>query len=124
MTAGRIFKSRLLVVDDERSGRTALRYRLGEGYAVDRAGSSNEAFERIAEAPPDAVMVNLEIPNSDGLELIRRLRERDDTLPILALASPNGPHSAADAIRAGAEEYVANPDDSAALVLLLERAIE
>ena len=126
MIVGKKSNTRVLVVDDASRGRSMLERRLGEqGYVVEAASSSVDALERIADRSPDAVIVNLEAPNLDGVQLIKQIRERDDALPLLAVVSPRAHHSAAaDAIRAGAEEYVATPVDFAALALLIERVRE
>ncbi|HEX5619993.1 MAG TPA: response regulator, partial [Solirubrobacteraceae bacterium] len=66
---------RVLVVDDEPAVRTALERALRlEAYDVELASDGREALARLADAPPDAVVLDVAMPELDGLEVCRRLR--------------------------------------------------
>jgi len=79
---------KVLVVDDESHVREsiarALRY---EGYAVDLAPDGVEALNLVRQDPPDLVILDLQMPRMDGLDMCRRLRAAGDSMPILVLTA-------------------------------------
>ena len=78
--------SKLLLVEDDARIRHFIRLALNsEGLSVEEAGSLAEARERLAAAPPDLLVLDLGLPDGDGIGLIRELRDWS-TLPILVLA--------------------------------------
>ncbi|HJX27893.1 MAG TPA: response regulator, partial [Thermoanaerobaculia bacterium] len=71
------FRASVLVVDDEAAIRDSLRMILEyEGYRVDEAGGGPQALAKVAERPPDAVVLDIKMPEMDGLELLKAFRER------------------------------------------------
>jgi two-component system response regulator HydG len=118
-------KARVLVVDDDASARSGLEKLLrSEGYEVDTAEDGAAALARAAEAPPDVVVTDLKMPHMDGIDLLKKLREQDPTLPVIVATSFQDLHSAVKAMRAGAEDYLTKPIDFEALAVTLERALE
>ncbi|MEZ0240349.1 MAG: response regulator, partial [Chloroflexota bacterium] len=80
--------ARILVVDDEPAVRDALRRALaGEGYLVDLAADGRDALDKHAAAPPDAIVLDVLMPNLDGLATARLLRASGDRTPILMLTA-------------------------------------
>jgi two-component system, NtrC family, response regulator HydG len=125
MTEAQKSKARVLVVDDEASARSGLEKLLqGEGYVVDTAEDGVAALERAAETPPDVVVTDLKMPRMDGMELLKRLRERDRELPVIVATSFQDLNSGVAAMRAGAEDYLTKPIDFDALTVAIERALE
>ena len=80
---------KILVVDDERAVRESLRRALElEGYQVDLAEDGEEALRRVfGQAAPDAVILDVLMPGIDGLEVCRRLRADDNSVPVLMLTA-------------------------------------
>ena len=118
-------KARVLVVDDEASARSGLEKLLkGEGHTVDVAEDGASALERAAEHPPDVVVTDLKMPKMDGIELLKKLREQDPTLPVIVATAFGDVSTAILAMRAGAEDYLTKPIDFDALLLAIERALE
>ncbi len=116
---------RILIVDDEPSTRSGLEKLLTEaGYLVETAEDGVMALERVAAMTPDAVVTDLTMPRMGGMELLKELRTRDATIPVIVATSAHDLHSAIEAMRAGAEDYLTKPIDSEALSVILERAIE
>ena len=117
-------RSRILVVDDEKLIRWTLRERLAEaGYAVVEAETGTEAL-LLAEEGADLVLLDFKLPDLDGLEVLRRLRERHpDTLVILitALATVE---NAVEAMKRGAWHYLNKPIDLDELLLHVGKALE
>jgi two-component system response regulator HydG len=118
-------KARILVVDDEASARSGLEKLLAqEGYVVDTADDGTSALERFAESPADVVVTDLKMPKMDGLELLKKLREQDEELPVLVCTAFGDVSTAVQAMRAGAEDYLTKPIDFDALAVAVERALE
>jgi two-component system response regulator MprA len=100
---------RILVVDDDSRIRDVLRRQLSyEGYHVDTAVDSREAFTRVAENPPDLVVLDVMLPGMDGLEICRRLRQADD-MPILMLTAKGTLDDKVDGLDSGADDYLVKP---------------
>jgi two-component system response regulator MprA len=100
---------RVLVVDDDSRIRDVLRRQLTyEGYQVDLAGDSREAFSRIAEGLPDLVVLDWMLPGMDGLEICRRIRQADD-VPILMLTAKGTLEDKVDGLDSGADDYLVKP---------------
>jgi two-component system response regulator MprA len=101
---------RILVVDDEPAVRDALRRALAlEGYRVDLAGDGVEALQRLSHSPPDAMVLDLLMPEIDGLEVCRRLREAGDRTPVLVLTARDGVSDRVAGLDAGADDYLIKP---------------
>jgi two-component system response regulator MprA len=101
---------RILVVDDERAVRAALERALGlEHYDVDLAADGLEALDRIAQAPPDAVVLDVGMPGLDGLEVCRRMRAAGDRTPVLMLTARDAVDDRVEGLDAGADDYLVKP---------------
>jgi DNA-binding response OmpR family regulator len=100
---------RILVVDDDSRIRDVLRRQLSyEGYQVELAGDSREAFARVADNPPDLVVLDWMLPGMDGLEICRRLRQVDD-MPIIMLTAKGTLDDKVDGLDSGADDYLVKP---------------
>src|SRR5258706_10154264 len=102
----------LLVVDDERS----LRFTIGEwardlGFTPLEAATGAEALERLREQAVDVVLLDLRLTNEDGMEVLKRLREDDPTLPVVMLTGHGGVEHAVQAIKLGAYDFMQKPPD-------------
>jgi len=118
-------KVRILVVDDETSARSGLEKLLHqEGYAVDTAENGAGALAVAAERPPDVVITDLKMPEMDGIELLKKLREQDRELPVIVATAMGDVASAVAAMHAGAEDFLTKPIDFDALALSIERSLE
>src|SRR5690349_19342396 len=108
---------RILVVDDEPSivdaVATALRY---EGFEVDEATGGREALKSIAEREPDLVVLDWMLPDLDGIEVGRRMRERGFKSAILFLTAKDAVENKVDALRVGGDDYVTKPFSLAEVV--------
>ena len=108
---------RVLVVDDEPSivdaVATALRY---EGFDVDEAAGGRDALRAVAEREPDLVVLDWMLPDLEGIEVGRRIRERGFKCAILFLTAKDGVESKVEALRAGGDDYVTKPFSLAEIV--------
>jgi two-component system response regulator MprA len=118
---------RILVVDDDRSVREALRRALTlGGYEVDAVEDGREALTRLATSSADAVVLDIGLPEVDGLEVCRRVRDAGDRTPILMLTARDAVADRIDGLDAGADDYLVKPFDlgelKARIRALLRRA--
>jgi two-component system, OmpR family, response regulator MprA len=103
---------RILVVDDDRSLRDALRRALGlADYEVETAGNGQQALGAAASATPDALVLDLGLPDMDGLEVCRRLRASGNRVPVLVLTARDAVSDRIDGLDAGADDYLVKPFD-------------
>ena len=103
---------RLLVVDDDRAVRDALRRALTlAGYEVKCAEGGAEAIELVAEELPEAVVLDVAMPEIDGLEVCRRLRLLGNRVPILMLTARVEVSDRIAGLDAGADDYLVKPFD-------------
>jgi two-component system response regulator MprA len=103
---------RVLVVDDDRAVRDALRRVLTlDGYDVQSAEDGGEAIEAVAQAVPDAVVLDVGMPGIDGLEVCERLRLLGNRVPILMLTARVEISDRVAGLDAGADDYLIKPFD-------------
>jgi len=101
---------RILVVDDEPAVRTALERALKlDGYDVELAADGQEALDVLAGQAPDAVVLDVLMPEVDGLEVCRRLRDAGDRTPILMLTARDRVRDRVNGLDAGADDYLVKP---------------
>ncbi len=102
--------SQVLVAEDDRSVRDALVLALElEGYAVVAVTDGEQALERFAAANPDVVVLDVMMPNVDGLTVCRRLRARGAQVPILMLTARHEISDRVSGLDAGADDYLVKP---------------
>src|SRR5687767_10097190 len=104
--------ARILIVEDEDSLATLLRYNLKTaGYAVETVTCGDDAELRIAEEPPDLVLLDWMLPGVSGVELCRRLRARKSTerLPVIMLTARGEEADRVRGLATGADDYVTKP---------------
>jgi len=100
------------VVDDERGARELLRRVLTlDGYEVLTADGGAAALDLIASEVPDAVLLDLGMPDVDGLEVCRRLRRIGERVPILMLTARSAVSDRIEGLDAGADDYIVKPFD-------------
>jgi two-component system KDP operon response regulator KdpE len=101
--------ARILVVDDEQAIRRFLRVTLdAEGYQVYEAETGKEALEAVPACRPDAMILDLGLPDMEGHEVIRRLREWS-SVPIIVLSVRDRETEKIAALDAGADDYLTKP---------------
>ncbi len=114
---------RILVCDDEPQILRALKVILRDaGFEAVAAGTGEEALDRAAVKPPEAAILDLMLPDIDGVELTRRLREWS-RMPILVLSAVGEEDRKVEALAAGADDYVTKPFGPRELIARLEAAL-
>ena len=111
---------RILVVDDEPAVREVLERILRlEGFEVQMAGDGREAVRSQAAAPADAVLLDVLMPELDGLEVCRRMRDTGDRTPVLMLTARDEVGDRVAGLDAGADDYLPKPFDVEELLATL-----
>jgi two-component system response regulator MprA len=103
---------RVLIVDDDRALRDALRRALVlGGYETVPVESGEAALAEVARSEPDAVVLDIGLPDIDGLEVCRRLRGSGNRVPVLMLTARDAVADRIDGLDAGADDYLVKPFD-------------
>ena len=101
---------RLLVIEDEPALRAQLVARLlREGFRVDQSGDGDEGLYLASEYPFDALVLDLGLPGTPGLTILRRLRAAGNRLPVLVLTARGRWQDKVEGLEAGADDYLAKP---------------
>src|SRR5579862_8104594 len=108
---------RILVVEDEKKTASFIRKALqGEGFSVDVCGNGTDALAAVRGTSFDGIILDIMLPGRDGLSVLRQLRERGDTTPVLLLSARGEVNERIDGLNAGADDYLPKPFVIAELV--------
>jgi len=115
----------ILIVDDDSSVRRVLEMQLAEGgYEIRTASGGSEAMRMLQEWSPKLVISDLKMPEVDGLELLRSIKEEEIQSTVILVTAFGSIETAVQAMRLGAYDYVTKPIDYEALQLAVQRALE
>ncbi len=118
-------KRNVLLVDEDRIRCRAVAALLEErGYAVSSLHRGKEALKRLEVETVDLLLIDQQLPDISGLELLRRVRSQDDALNVLLVTPADASDAAAEGLRLGAFECLKRPCDLDELVLTVDRALE
>jgi excisionase family DNA binding protein len=109
----------VLIVDDDERVREYVRVNLEmEGYSVREAGSADEGLEVLEEVSPDLVLLDVMMPEVDGWEMLRRVRERHgiDAIPVVMFSGKVDEGTAGEAAARGAQGFLGKPFDPQQLI--------
>jgi DNA-binding response OmpR family regulator len=108
---------RVLVVEDEKKTASFVRKALqAEGFAVDVCGNGDDALAATRATPFDGIVLDIMLPGRDGLSVLRQLRERKNTTPVLLLSARGEVNERVEGLDAGADDYLPKPFELAELV--------
>ena len=99
----------LLVEDEERIISFLVSALEAKGYAVDWASTGSEALARLRAELPDLIMLDLALPDMDGLDLLRRLRDEGSLIPVIILSARAGTRDIVAGLECGADDYLTKP---------------
>ncbi len=120
MTTAHTPTSYVAIVDDDTAIRTSLGRALRmENYDVELFEDGSSALRAIQLRAPDAIVLDLQLPDIDGLEVCRRIRRSGDTTPILMLTARNAVNDRVEGLDVGADDYLVKPFDLAELLARL-----
>ena len=113
----------ILIVDDESMMRNLLQKILRrEGYKTFTAGNGKEALSLMASESVDIVISDLKMPELDGFELLKAIKERHPDVGVIIMTAYGDTYTVKDALLLGADEYITKPFKSHEITLVVERA--
>ena len=120
--------ARILVCDDEPGIRKTLSQILrDEGYQVDAAAGGLEVLQRLTDTsipPPDALLLDVWLPDIDGLEVLKRIRAGGSDLPVIVISGHGDVEMAVSAVKSGADDFLQKPLSLERVLLTLHKALE
>src|SRR5579872_5854449 len=123
--AGEVGELAVLVVDDDPMVESALKFFVeGRGYRFASASGVAQALAALAAKPFDAVLLDLYLPDGDGLKVLDRALEMDPPPAVIVMTARAEVHGAVSAMRRGASDYLAKPLDLEDLGARLDQALE
>jgi DNA-binding response OmpR family regulator len=104
-------RPRILVVDDEPPLRELVVVTLGDAFICEEVGDGDTALERLGEAEYDLVMLDLMMPGTSGMDVLRKMRTNDGLadVPVIVMSAWQSPQDVASALEAGADRFLAKP---------------
>ncbi len=106
------------------SVRDSLRMIFKKDYQVVTAGSAKEAWEKILGEEPDLIILDILMPQKDGMELLKEIRESQPLTPVVMLTAAKNVKTAVEAMKLGAYDYVTKPFDIEELKIIVEKGLE
>src|SRR6202158_5920015 len=118
-------KAHILVVDDEIEIREGLQLLLSsEGYKVDLAGTAEAGLAAFETHPYDLILVDVSLPDGNGLEVLREVRQRDSVVPVILITAYGSIDMARAAFKNGALDYITKPWSNDELLAQVSQAVE
>ena len=114
---------RVLIVDDEIGARESLKMVLKNDYEVFLAKNAAEAFSQIKEHSPEVVLLDIMLPDLDGLKVLERIKQNDPVVIVIMITATTTVKTAHKAKELGADGYVTKPFDIGQLRLTISRTL-
>jgi DNA-binding NtrC family response regulator len=116
-------KPSILIVDDEPGARESLEVILEDDYQLLSVGSGQEAMETLQKKPIDLVLLDVNMPDMDGLAVLRKIKEQDEEMDVIMVSALNQARKAVDAIKLGAYDYITKPYEPEDILSTVNRVI-
>lgn len=117
-------KARILIVDDEPPVVQLLSdYLTGQGFEVSGAYSGVQTLARMSQAQPDVVLLDVRMPELDGVEVLRRIRENYPRIPVLMVSGNDDVELAKETVALGAFDYILKPVDFTYLLRAIDKML-
>ena len=117
--------SNILIVDDEQSYRQLLTLVFeSDGHSIRTASNGREAVELVADEAPDVIVSDVRMPDMDGIEMLRAVRETHPDLGVVFMTAHASVESAREAFKLGADDFVTKPFDVEELKLIVRKTLE
>lgn len=115
----------LLIIDDEKNVRYSLERGLrSENLLIETAATAREGIEQVAAAPPDAVLLDVRLPDLSGLEVLEEIRQIEPHLPVIIMTAHGTANTAIEAMKRGAFDYILKPWQLGELRALVDKALD
>ncbi|MFQ5510233.1 MAG: sigma-54-dependent transcriptional regulator [Candidatus Krumholzibacteriia bacterium] len=116
--------ARIFIVDDDESNLKVLGYILEQaGYEVARMSSAAAVIAQVEKQRPDLVLSDIKMPKMDGMSLLKEIKKRDATIPVVMLTAFGSVDTAVEAMKVGAADYLTKPISRDELTLTVERIL-
>jgi DNA-binding NtrC family response regulator len=116
---------RVLIIDDERPVLVTLEALLKRhGYHVDTAPTASQGLKLLRSKPPSLVLLDLQLPDADGLETLDRIKTEVPEIQVIILTAHDSLHNAIESIKRGAYHFISKPYAAEELLSLVEKALE
>jgi len=116
---------RVLIIDDERPVLMTLEALLTRhGYHVDTASTASQGLKLIRSNPPSLILLDLQLPDADGLETLDRIKTEVPQIQVIILTAHDSLHNAIESIKRGAYHFISKPYATEELLSLVEKALE
>jgi two-component system nitrogen regulation response regulator NtrX len=120
-----VSKPRILVIDDEAAIRDSLKMILEyEDYQFIGAAGGQDGLAAVQKERPDAVLLDIKMPGMDGMEVLRRLRALDESLPIIMISGHGATATAVEAIKSGAVDFFDKPLSTERVIVTLRNVLK
>ncbi len=117
-------KARVLIIDDEDAVRSSLKMIFEyEGYEVLLAANGPVGLKMAEQESPDLVMLDIKMPQMDGLEVLKKLKEREGAPPVVILSGHGTVKTAVDAVKLGAFDFIEKPPESDRILIAARNAL-
>ena len=114
---------KILIVDDEQGVRESLRFSLNGIYQVIPARNGTEALDMMDSRHPNLVILDIMLPDMGGLDVLKKIREREAGVPVIMLTAVSQAGTAVQAMKLGACEYITKPFDVEDLKITVEKTL-
>jgi DNA-binding NtrC family response regulator len=114
---------RILIVDDEEGAREALEVILEEHYEVEAVEDGTVALARIQEKPFDVVLLDVNMPRVNGLEVLRQIKDHDDSIEVIMVSAADRAREATVSFKSGAYDYITKPYEPEVILEAVEKGI-
>lgn len=116
---------KILIADDEKNMRWILGKNLkDEGFTVVEAENGEEAFNLFMDSEPDMAILDYRMPGIDGMEVLRRIKTINDTVPVIMITAHGNTDAAVEAMKLGAIDYISKPFDMDELKITIRKVLK
>ena len=117
--------NKILIVDDEPFNLDLLEQELTDkGYAIEKAADGREAMTKFESVRPDLVLLDYQMPDMNGLDVLKEIRKRESTVPVVMITAYGTIERAVEAMKEGAYDFIPKPFDPDHLALVVRKALE
>ncbi|MGB4549930.1 MAG: response regulator [Syntrophales bacterium] len=117
-------KTTILIIEDERLLSNSLKKALTKtGYSVLTAATGKDGLGLLGESSPDLVLLDVRLPDTDGMEVLRIINKMDNPPPVIIMTAFSGIKGAVESIKLGAYDYIAKPFDVEELKFIIQRCL-
>lgn len=113
----------LLIVDDEAGIRESLKWIFKDAYDVILANEGRQALQVIEKKPPDLMLLDILLPDINGLEILRQVKAQNKDLPVIMITATKTVKNAVEAMKLGADDYIVKPFDLDELRIIVHKAL-